>query len=206
MRTDDLFTHDELAVHRSRTSLLRRVLRREHKTFPPLPEVITLVGSTRFKEQHLAAMAILTLRGAIVIPCGLYGHADAVQWPKIEDEKVNLDRLHFRKIDASDSIFVINAYTDLCCSCRKPANVTWNGILKFIDPCKTCGIQSTYSGPYVGPSSRNEISYALATGKRVYWLNPEHAILPDALPAFDPAWLASEVVEPNPIDRGTPAG
>ena len=68
--------------------------------------VITLCGSTKFKNTHLAEMARLTLEGNIVIPCGLYGHADG--HGLTEDQKLALDELHLRKIDISDRIHVIN--------------------------------------------------------------------------------------------------
>ena len=38
-------------------------------------KVITLCGSTRFKEQFLEAQKQLTLEGNIVISVGLFGHA-----------------------------------------------------------------------------------------------------------------------------------
>ena len=43
--------------------------------------VITLCGSTRFKEQFLEAQKRLTLEGNIVISVGLFGHSgDAEVW------------------------------------------------------------------------------------------------------------------------------
>jgi hypothetical protein len=186
MNAPKLMGPAELIAHRSNMLMIRGVIGRENGGFPDRPEIITLVGSTRFKDDHLAVMASLTLEGVIVIPCGLYGHADAVKWPKIEDQKADLDRLHFRKIDASDSVMVINSYTTLCAYCRTP--------VAFAKSCETCSGVVRYNGPYVGPSSRNEISYAIGTGKRIYWLNPEHALPPDALPKFDPSWLTSEKI------------
>ena len=38
-------------------------------------KVITLCGSTRFKEQFLEAQKRLTLEGNIVISVGLFGHS-----------------------------------------------------------------------------------------------------------------------------------
>lgn len=69
--------------------------------------VITLCGSTRFKEQFLEAQKRLTLAGNIVISVGLFGHSgDDEVWA--EGTKEMLDDMHKRKIDMADSIFVIN--------------------------------------------------------------------------------------------------
>lgn len=69
--------------------------------------VITLCGSTRFKEQFLEVQKRLTLAGNIVISVGLFGHSgDDEVWT--EGTKEMLDDMHKRKIDMADSIYVIN--------------------------------------------------------------------------------------------------
>lgn len=69
--------------------------------------IITLCGSTRFKEQFLEAQKRLTLEGNIVISVGLFGHAgDEEVWT--EGTKEMLDDMHKRKIDMADAIYVIN--------------------------------------------------------------------------------------------------
>lgn len=69
--------------------------------------IITLCGSTRFKEQFLEAQKRLTLEGNIVISVGLFGHSgDNEVWT--EGTKQMLDDMHKRKIDMADSIYVIN--------------------------------------------------------------------------------------------------
>ena len=69
--------------------------------------VITLCGSTRFKEQFLEAQKRLTLEGRIVISVGLFGHSgDDEVWT--EGTKEMLDDMHKRKIDMADGIYVIN--------------------------------------------------------------------------------------------------
>jgi len=69
--------------------------------------VITLCGSTRFKEQFLEAQKRLTLEGNIVISVGLFGHSgDDEVWT--EGTKQMLDDMHKRKIDMADAIYVIN--------------------------------------------------------------------------------------------------
>ncbi len=70
-------------------------------------KVVTLCGSTRFKEEFFKAQKELTLQGCIVISVGLYGHSgDDEVWT--EGTKEMLDDMHKRKIDMADEIFVIN--------------------------------------------------------------------------------------------------
>ena len=70
-------------------------------------KVITLCGSTKFKDEFIAEQKRLTLEGNIVISVGLFGHSgdDEVWHDKI---KPMLDDMHKRKIDLADEIFVIN--------------------------------------------------------------------------------------------------
>ena len=70
-------------------------------------KVITLCGSTRFKDAFLEAQKRLTLEGSIVISVGLFGHSgdDDVWKPGVKEM---LDDMHLRKIDLADEIFVIN--------------------------------------------------------------------------------------------------
>ena len=70
-------------------------------------KVITLCGSTRFKDAFLAEQKRLTLEGNIVISVGLFGHAgDEEVWTP--GTKEMLDDMHKRKIDMADEIFVID--------------------------------------------------------------------------------------------------
>ena len=102
--------------------------------------VITLCGSTRFKDQFMEMQKKLTLEGNIVISVGLFGHSgDSEVWENMDEgtltkTKEMLDDIHKRKIDMSDEIFVINV------------------------------------GGYIGDSTRSEIDYALAHDKKVRYL------------------------------------
>jgi hypothetical protein len=70
-------------------------------------KVVTLCGSTKFKEQFIEAQKRLTLEGNIVISVGLFGHSgDKEVWT--EGTKAMLDDMHKRKIDMADEIFVVN--------------------------------------------------------------------------------------------------
>ncbi|MBO6168381.1 MAG: hypothetical protein J6O51_00250 [Bacteroidales bacterium] len=69
--------------------------------------VITLCGSTRFKDAFLEVQKRLTLEGNIFISVGLFGHSgDDDVW--MEGTKEMLDDMHKRKIDMADAIYVIN--------------------------------------------------------------------------------------------------
>ena len=102
--------------------------------------VITLCGSTRFKDEFMEANKRLTLAGNIVISVGLFGHAgDQEVWENMDEgtltrTKEMLDDMHKRKIDMADEIYVINV------------------------------------GGYIGASTRSEIDYAIAHGKKVRYL------------------------------------
>jgi len=72
----------------------------------PAPVVITLCGSTRFKDHFMAMQQRETLLGKIVLTVGFFHHKEQV--PITAKDKVMLDNLHLRKIDLSDEIFVIN--------------------------------------------------------------------------------------------------
>lgn len=103
-------------------------------------KVVTLCGSTRFKDAFLEVQKRLTLEGNIVISVGLFGHAgDDEVWEGMSEDtltktKIMLDDMHKRKIDMSDEIFVVNV------------------------------------GGYIGESTKSEIAYAQSTGKAVHYL------------------------------------
>ena len=105
-------------------------------------KVITLCGSTRFKDEFMEAQKRLTLEENIVISVGLFGHSgDDEVWENMDEgtltkTKEMLDDMHKRKIDMADEIFVINV------------------------------------GGYIGSSTRSEIEYAKASGKPVRYLEP----------------------------------
>lgn len=70
------------------------------------PEIITLCGSTKFKKEFLEITKKQSLEGKIVLSVGLFNHADSEK--VTEEQKIMLDELHLRKIDLSDSIYVID--------------------------------------------------------------------------------------------------
>ena len=73
----------------------------KQKNYP----IITLCGSTKFKEDFERVNRELTLAGNIVISVGCFGHMGDTF---TEEQKVMLDDIHKRKIDMADGIYVIN--------------------------------------------------------------------------------------------------
>lgn len=70
-------------------------------------KIVTLCGSTKFKEEFLKIQKELTLKGCIVISVGFFEFSEKDEvWTK--ETKELLDDMHKRKIDMADTIFVIN--------------------------------------------------------------------------------------------------
>lgn len=86
------------------THSLERI--RQLETIHKQPKVITLCGSTRFKQEYEEVNQRLTFAGHIVISCGVFAHSNGVEIT--EQQKDMLDEIHLRKIDLADEIFVIN--------------------------------------------------------------------------------------------------
>lgn len=68
--------------------------------------VITLCGSSKYKEEFIWVNKWLSLQGNVVISLGLFGHVD--REPILPEEKILLDEVHKAKIDLADEIFVID--------------------------------------------------------------------------------------------------
>ena len=106
-------------------------------------KVITLCGSTRFKDDFMKVQKELTLKGNIVISVGLFEHSgDNEVWEDMNEDtltstKIMIDDMHKRKIDMADEIYVINV------------------------------------GGYIGESTKSEIDYAKQHNKKIrYLVNP----------------------------------
>lgn len=101
-------------------------------------KVVTLCGSTKFKDEFMEAQKRLTLEGNIVISVGLFGHAgDEEVWkPGVKEM---LDDMHLRKIDMADEIFVINVNGYIGESTRREiayATQAGKGIRYLVEPAK----------------------------------------------------------------------
>ena len=104
-------------------------------------KVITLCGSTRFKDEFLEAQKRLTLEGNVVITVGLFGHSgDDVVWT--EGVKDMLDRQHLAKIDLADEIFVINVGGYIGDSTRREiAYAEFKGkTISYLEECRKASI------------------------------------------------------------------
>ena len=109
-------------------------------------KVITLCGSTRFKDEFLEAQKRLTLEGNIVITVGLFGHyGDDVVWT--EGVKDMLDRQHLAKIDLADEIFVINVGGYIGDSTRREiAYAEYKGkSITYLESCRKPSLYDNYA-------------------------------------------------------------
>ena len=109
-------------------------------------KVITLCGSTRFKDEFLEAQKRLTLEGNVVITVGLFGHSgDDVVWT--EGVKDMLDRQHLAKIDLADEIYVINVGGYIGDSTRREiAYAEFKGkTIKYMENSKKASIYENYA-------------------------------------------------------------
>ena len=109
-------------------------------------KVITLCGSTRFKDEFLEAQKRLTLEGNVVISVGLFGHSgDNEVWT--EGVKDMLDRQHLAKIDLADEIFVVNVGGYIGDSTRREiAYAEFKGkSISYLENCKKPGIYDNYA-------------------------------------------------------------
>ena len=68
--------------------------------------IITICGSTRFKDEIGKIAHDLTLQDHIVLAPCIFHHADGEELSA--EEKIRLDNLHREKINMSDAIFVVN--------------------------------------------------------------------------------------------------
>lgn len=68
--------------------------------------IITLCGSTRFKEEYEEVGKALALQGHTVLSVNLFAHADNIELTA--EQKIRLDNAHKQKISISDAIYVIN--------------------------------------------------------------------------------------------------
>ena len=98
-------------------------------------KVITLCGSTKFKDDFIREQKRLSLEGNIVISVGLFGHSgDNEVWN--ENVKEMLDDMHKRKIDMADEIFVINknGYIGQSTKSEIVYAKSHNKIVKYMEP------------------------------------------------------------------------
>lgn len=109
-------------------------------------KVITLCGSTRFKDESLEAQKRLTLEGNIVISVGLFGHSgDNEVWT--DGVKDMLDRQHLAKIDLADEIFVVNVGGYIGDSTRREiAYAEYKGkTIAYLESCRKPSIYDNYA-------------------------------------------------------------
>lgn len=130
-------------------------------------KVITLCGSTRFKDQFYETQKRLTLEGNIVISVGLFGHSgDAEVWT--EGTKEMLDDMHKRKIDMADAIFVINVGGYIGSSTRSEieyATATGKEVMYLEEPGRAADLTAAESRVAEQSARLREVAKALRQAK-----------------------------------------
>jgi hypothetical protein len=69
-------------------------------------KIVTLCGSTRFKDAFEKANRDETLKGNVVLSVGMFGHQEGLDMNG--PVKAKLDRLHLYKISISDEVLVLD--------------------------------------------------------------------------------------------------
>ncbi len=71
------------------------------------PIVVTICGSSRFRDALERALFDEEMAGRIALSIGFFGHLTP-NFDMTGTKKAELDELHLRKIDMSDEILVLN--------------------------------------------------------------------------------------------------
>lgn len=69
------------------------------------PWIVTLCGSTRFRDEFTAVNRDLTKQGVMVLAPGVFVHDGDVT---TDEEKARLDVLHLQKIQLAHEVFIVN--------------------------------------------------------------------------------------------------
>lgn len=69
-------------------------------------KIVAIIGSSKFREQHLGAAQRETLLGNIALNYGFYHHVD--RYPITDEQKDAIDSLNQRKVAMADEVFVVN--------------------------------------------------------------------------------------------------
>jgi hypothetical protein len=69
-------------------------------------KIITLCGSTKLKTEFEKSNAYLTLQGNVVLSLGFFEQSEGIEITQEQEEL--FERIHLRKIDLADEIFVID--------------------------------------------------------------------------------------------------
>lgn len=97
------------------------------------PKIVTICGSTRFRAEIAEANRMLTLAGYLVLAPGVFAHdGDEIT----EQQKEELGKLHFKKIDLARGIYVVNPGGYIGESTRREieyARRSGKGVLALID-------------------------------------------------------------------------
>ena len=100
------------------------------------PPIVTLCGSTRFKDEFLLANRVFTLAGIMVLTVGTFPHAEGDGDKEVsmgEAVAADLDALHVQKVVHGDYVVILNvghylgnsAYLEYKAAKREGKKILW---------------------------------------------------------------------------------
>lgn len=134
-------------------------------------EIVTLIGSSRFRDAFVKEGSRLEKQGALVLCMSFFQHKDNIDVS--DQERLVLEKVDKYRISLCNRVFVINCRMPYCVKCntfRIPTFEKGSGKVNF------CARKCLWEGmfkPYVGESTRKEITYAVENDKRVDFLLPQ---------------------------------
>lgn len=143
----------------------------------PRPVIVCLCGSTRFREEYEQANRLESLSGRIVLSVGFFSHAEAADARKRGESSEGNKEIRMGEAIARDLDELHLSKIDLA-----------DEVLIVSDASK-----------YVGVSTRREILYAQAKGKKVRWLVTEY---PQACRMLPPEPVEVALGDDEPVPPG----
>lgn len=135
-------------------------------------EIITLIGSSRFRSAFVREGSRLEKQGNLVLCMTFFQHFDKIEVS--DEERLILEKVDRYRISLCSRVFVINCRLPYCEKCnmfRIPEYKKGSGnqIFNYCkDKCEFTGMFK----PYIGESTRKEITYAIEHDRRVDFLFP----------------------------------
>ncbi len=136
-----------------------------------MTKIVTLIGSSRFKDAFHEIGANLEKQGTLPLMMSFFQHADGVEISA--EERETLRTVDRARIDLCHEVLVINCRRAFCSKCSQ-----------WLDEGPGCectnwrcnyGHQNEYYKflPYIGADTKYEIEYATSVGKPIEYLEKD---------------------------------
>lgn len=109
-------------------------------SLPEVPTIVCLCGSTRFYKEFQRANYEETMAGRIVLSIGFAVHSSEEAHGESlgcsPEQKVQLDQLHFRKIELADEVLILNVGGYIGHSTRNELNhaLALGKVIRYLEP------------------------------------------------------------------------